>query len=110
MKRSKTNKRQEIQPINLLEQEPLVPVTLEEFFPTGFFEKVAVNMTSCYETEEEGDVPPEESLEHEKRVLTILEALPACTGDKSSTYQKNYVSKLLLPCSTQSSMLTKSNC
>jgi len=54
---------------------------LGEFFPAGFFEKVTVNMTSCYEMEdnEEGDEDQlEESSEYEKSVLTIPEALPAC--------------------------------
>jgi len=80
-KRSKTNKSREIQPIGLLEQEPLVPVTLEEFFPAGFFEKVTINMTSCYEMEdeEEGDEDKlKKSSENEKRTLTIRESLPAC--------------------------------
>jgi len=79
--RSKTNKGQEIRPIDLLEQEPLVPVTFEEFFPAGFFEKVTINMTSYYEMEdeEEGDEDKlEKSSENEERALTILEALPAC--------------------------------
>jgi len=35
-KRSKTKKRQEIQLVDLLEQELLVPITLEEFFPAEF--------------------------------------------------------------------------
>jgi len=77
----KTNKRQEIQPINLLEQERLVAVTLEEFFPAGFFENITANMTSCYEMEdeEEGDEDElEKSSENEVRALTILEALRAC--------------------------------
>jgi len=50
-KTSKTNKRYKIQPIELLEQEPLVSITLEEFFPVEFFDKVTVNMTSCYKME-----------------------------------------------------------
>jgi len=54
-KKSENIKRREILPIDLLEQKPLVPVTLEEFFPIGFFEKVTVNMTSCSELEEEED-------------------------------------------------------
>jgi len=107
-KRSKTNKRQETQPINLLEQQSLVPVTLEEFFPTRFFEKVTVNMTSYYEMEdeEEGDEDKlEKSSENKVRALTIREACQhAWFGDKSSTYQKKYISKLLLHC-TESSML-----
>jgi len=26
---------------------------MEEFFPVGFFDKVTINMTSCYEMEDE---------------------------------------------------------
>jgi len=39
----------------LLEQEPLIPVTLEEFFPRGFFKNATVNMVSCSELEDEDD-------------------------------------------------------
>jgi len=42
-------------PIDVLEQEPLVPVTLEEFFPISFFQRVTGNMNSCSELEEEED-------------------------------------------------------
>ena len=38
--------------MDLLEREPLVPVTFE-FFLIGFFEKVTLNVTSCSELEEE---------------------------------------------------------
>jgi len=38
-KNAETSKRQEIQPIDLLEQKPLVPITLEEFFPMRFFRR-----------------------------------------------------------------------
>jgi len=51
----KSVKGHEILPNYLLQQEPLIPVTLEEFFPIGFFGKVIVNMTSCSELEEEED-------------------------------------------------------
>ena len=37
----------------ILEQEPLVPITLEESFPMGFFNKVTINMTSCTKLEDE---------------------------------------------------------
>jgi len=70
-------------PIDLLEQEPLVPVTLEEFFLTGFVEKVTVNMTSCSklkEEEDEGSDGQEESLQVADKMLTILEALPPRMG------------------------------
>ena len=81
--KSKSVQRQEILPIYLLEQEPLIPITLEEFFPTGFFEKVTVNMTSCSELEEEedeGSDAQDESLKVADKTLTILEALPAHMG------------------------------
>ena len=45
-KKPNFGKRYEVQPVDLLEQESLVPVTLEEFFPRDFFKKVAVNMLS----------------------------------------------------------------
>jgi len=70
---------QEIQPIDLLEQELLLLITLEEFFPNGFFKKVTVNMTSCYELEDKED-EEEEKLEKppkdDDKILTILETLP----------------------------------
>jgi len=78
-KKSKNITRNEILPIDLLEQEPLVPVTLKEFFPIGFFEKVTVNMTSCSELEEEedeGSDRQEKSPRVAEKTLTILEALP----------------------------------
>ena len=49
----KINKKQDVQPIDLLEQEPLSPVMLEEFFL--MVDKVTVNMTSCTELEDEKD-------------------------------------------------------
>jgi len=36
-----------------LKQEPLLPLTLEEFFPRDFFRKVAVNMVLCSTLEDE---------------------------------------------------------
>jgi len=69
-------------PIDLLEQDLLVPVTLEEFFPIGFFEKVTVNMTSYseleeYEDEDEGSDRQEESPRVADKTFIILKALPA---------------------------------
>jgi len=52
---SKNIKRHENQPIDPLEQEPLIPVTLEEFFLVDFFDKVTAKMTSCFELKEEED-------------------------------------------------------
>jgi len=46
-----------------------------------FFDKVIVNMTSCYglEDEENGDEEKlEKPSESEEKTLTILEALPVC--------------------------------
>ena len=48
-----------------------------------FFDKVTVNMTWCYEMEdeEEGDEEKSEKpSENEVKTLTILKALPACNG------------------------------
>ena len=82
-KKSKNVKRHEILPIDLLKQEPLVPVTLEKFFPTGFFEKVTVNMTSCSELEEEedeGSDGQEESPQVADKTVTVLKVLPFHMG------------------------------
>jgi len=54
-KKPNSGKRHEVQPVDLLEEEPLVPVTLEEFFPMDFFKKVTVNMASYSELEDEED-------------------------------------------------------
>jgi len=80
-KKSKASKRQEVQPIDLLEQKPLVPITLKEFFPVRFFEKITVNMTSCYELENEEDEKEaklEKPPKNDGEALTSLEALPIC--------------------------------
>jgi len=69
--------------IDLLEQEPLVPVTLEEFFLISFFGKVTFNTTSCSELEEdadEGSNGKEESPQVADKTLTILESLPSRMG------------------------------
>ena len=82
-KRLKTNKRHEIHPTDLLEQELLVPVMLEELFLVGFFDKIIANMTSCYEMEDEEERDEEKlekPLESEEKALTILKALSACTN------------------------------
>ena len=52
-----------------------------------FFDKVTVNITSCYEMEdeEEGDKDKlEKPSENEVRDLTISEALPACMDWRQS--------------------------
>jgi len=33
--------------MDLLEQEPIIPITLNDLFLMGLFNKVTVNMTSC---------------------------------------------------------------
>ena len=81
--KSKHVKGHKILPIDLLDQEPLVPATLKEFFPTGFFEKVTVNMTSCSkleEEEDEGSDGQEESPQVADKTLTVLEALSSRMG------------------------------
>jgi len=67
----------------LLEQEPLLPVTLEEFFPRDFFWKVVVNMVSCSELEDEDgeedvqiDVQEATPSSIDYKVLAVLEVLP----------------------------------
>ena len=52
-KRPKSDRKHEVQRVDLLEQERLLPVTLEEFFPRDFFRKVAVNMVSCSKLKDE---------------------------------------------------------
>ena len=54
-KKLNSGKRHGVQAIEVLEQEPLVPVTSEEFFPRGFFKNATVNMVSCSELEYEDD-------------------------------------------------------
>jgi len=67
----------------LLEQAPLILVTLEEFFIRDFFRKVVVNMVSCSELEDEDDeqdvqinVQEESSSSTYDKVLTVLDILP----------------------------------
>ena len=80
---SNSNRQHEVQPVDLLEQEPLLPVTLEEFFPRDFFRKVAVNMVSCSELEDgdseedvQEDVQEASALGTDDKVLAVLEVLP----------------------------------
>jgi len=66
-----------------LSRSPLSLSHLKSFFPTGFFEKVTVNMTLCSELEEEedeGSDGQEESPRVVDKTLTILEVLPARMG------------------------------
>ena len=46
-------KRKEVQLVDLHEYEPLILVTLEEFFLLDLFKKVTINMTSGFELEDE---------------------------------------------------------
>jgi len=65
----------------LFEQKPLIPVTLEEFFPNDFLRKVEINMVLCSELEDEDEedvqanVQKASSLSADDKVLAILEAL-----------------------------------
>jgi len=88
-KRSNAGKKHKAQPIDLLEQEPPVPVTLEEFFIRDFFNKVVVNRLSCFGLQDEDDEEDEQkdtqkasSANTYDKVLTILEALPSCMSWK----------------------------
>jgi len=63
-----------------LEQEPVLAVTLEEFFPRDFFRKVAVNMVLCSEFEDEdgeedvqADAQEAVALSIDDKVLAVLE-------------------------------------
>jgi len=67
----------------MLEQEPFIVVTLEEFFPRDFFRKVAVSMVSCSELEAEddeqdvqADVQEVSSISTDDKVLVVLDVLP----------------------------------
>ena len=82
-KRANSDRKHEVQPVDLLEQEPLLPVTLEELFPKDFFRKVAVNMVSSSELEDEdggedvqADVQEVPAPSIDDRVLAVLEFLP----------------------------------
>jgi len=82
-KRPNSNKKHEAEPVDLLEQEPLLPVTLEEFFSKDFFRKVVVNMVSCSELEDENseedvqeDVQEVSAPSTDNKVLAVLEVLP----------------------------------
>ena len=58
---------------------------MEEFFPVGFFDKVTINMTSCYEMEDEEERANEKqqnSSEGDDKTITLLEALPRCTDQR----------------------------
>ena len=91
-KKPNSGKRHEVQPVDLLEEEPLVPVTLEEFFPMDFFKKVTVNMASYSELEVEEDEEDAQeyaqktsSSDIDGRVLTVLGALP-----KRMSWKENF--------------------
>jgi len=82
-KSSKANKKQDIQPIDLLGQKPLIPVTLEEFFTVEFFDKVTINMISYTKLEDKEDgeeEKQEDSLKRDDKTLTVLEAFQAHMG------------------------------
>ena len=67
----------------MLEQEPFIVVTLEEFFLRDFFKKCVVNMVLCSELEDEDgekdvqtDVQEVSPSSIDDKVLTVLEFLP----------------------------------
>jgi len=51
------------------------PVTQERSFPVNVFNKLALNMTSCFEVEEESDERQENSLGEIDKALAALEAI-----------------------------------
>ena len=82
-KRPNSDRKHEVQPVDLLEQEPLLPITLEEFFPRNFFRKVAGDMVSCSELEyEDSEEDVQEDVQEasipntNNKVLAVLEVLP----------------------------------
>jgi len=67
----------------MLKQEPLLLVTLKEFFPRDFSRKVAVNMVSCSELKDEdceedvqADVQEASAPSTDDKFLAVLEVLP----------------------------------
>ena len=110
-----TNRKHEVQPVDLLEQEPLLPVTLEEFFPRDFFRKVAVNMVSCSELEDgdseedvQEDVQEASAPSTDDKVLAVLEVLPERMSWKQIFHlPEECANRLQLPCTMQSCMLIK---
>jgi len=88
-KRPNSDRKHKVQPVDLLEQEPLLPVTLEEFSPRDFLRKVAVNMVSCSELEDrdseedvQDDVQEASAPSTDDKVLAVLEVLPECMSWK----------------------------
>jgi len=78
-----SDRKHEVHPIDLLEEEPLLPVTVEEFFLKDLFRQVAVNMVSCSELKDEDgeedvqiDVQEAPSSSTYDKVLAVLEVLP----------------------------------
>ena len=69
--------------MDLLEQEPLVLVTLEEFFLVGFFNKFTINMTLSTELED-GEYDEEEEQENspksDDKIVTTLKGLSMHMG------------------------------
>ena len=75
-----------LSPIQFESLEPFVqrehrlpnPATQERSFPVNVFDKLAVNMTSCFEVEEVSDERHENSLCEINKTLAALEAIPVC--------------------------------
>ena len=114
-KKHNSDRKHKVQPVDLLEQEPLLPVTLEEFFPRDFFKKVAVNMASCSELEDKDGKKMYRQMFKKLpfQVQTTKSSLSwkfhqsAWVGNKSSTCQKRCANRLWMPCTMQSCMLIK---
>jgi len=52
------------------------PATQERSFPVNVFDRLAVNMTSCFEVEEESDKREENSFGEIDKTLVALKAIP----------------------------------
>ncbi|XP_074298973.1 uncharacterized protein LOC141629964 [Silene latifolia] len=92
-KKSKTVVKPHVLPINMLEQEPLGPVTLNEFFPQDFLNKVIVCTVSVTEGGDDKNKIEEGGLddavstqqshsEKENEIVAALDALPTNMGWK----------------------------
>ena len=65
-----------LEPFVLHEQRLSNPCTQERLFTVNVFDKLAVNVTSCFEVEEESDERQENSLREIDKTLAALKAMP----------------------------------
>ena len=75
---SMANKEHEVQVIHPFHQKPSGSIVLWEFFRKGLFDKAVVNMTSCFEFDNDNDETNEEHsvpLKRDDKVITVPEAL-----------------------------------